>query len=226
VNGYQQGFRSVASFGFGGQESASKPPQAICKPLHHTKMTEILEKHITDRIGKRPENLDMVIPHFESIKTKRGEHLLNQGDVCRFVYFIVKGCLQVYVLDKNGNESTRSFYFENGWVTDIFGFKNQTPSSEFIKCIEPCELLRIHFEPFQALCSEVPQFDALYKEILEASYNNTVYRVNTLTSLNALERVQWLMETKPLIMTRLSSKLIASYLGISPETLTRLKSKF
>lgn len=188
-------------------------------------MTNILEKHITERIGKRPENLDKVLPHFEPIKVKRGEHLLTQGSVCNYVYFIAKGCLQVYVLDKNGNESTRSFYFENGWVTDIFGFKNQTPSSEFIKCVEHSELLRIHFEPFQILCREVPQFDALYKEILEASYNNTVYRVNTLTSLNALERVQWLMETKPLIMTRLSSKLIASYLGISPETLTRLKSK-
>lgn len=188
-------------------------------------MIDFLEKHITERIGKRPENLELVLPHFEAVKTKRGEHLLVQGAVCKYVYFVVKGCVQVYVLDKNGNESTRSFYFENGWVTDIFGFKNQTPSSEFIKCVENCQLLRIHFEPFQALCKAVPQFDALYKEILEASYNSTVYRVNTLTSLNALERVQWLMENKPLIMTRLSSKLIASYLGISPETMTRLKAK-
>jgi CRP-like cAMP-binding protein len=188
-------------------------------------MTEILEKYIIERIGKRPENLDLVLPHFEPLKVKRGTPLLRQDEICKYVYFIVKGCLQVYVLDKSGNESTRSFYFENGWVTDIFGFKNQTPSSEFIKCVEPCQLLRIHHEPFQLLCREVPQFDALYKEILEASYNNTVYRVNTLTSLNALERIQWLMETKPLIMSRLSSKLVASYLGISPETLTRLKSK-
>lgn len=188
-------------------------------------MTEILEKYITERIGRRPENLDQVLTHFEPLKVKRGAHLLRQDETCKYVYFIVKGCLQVYVLDKSGNESTRSFYFENGWVTDIFGFKNQTPSSEFIKCVEHCQLLRIHHEPFQLLCREIPQFDALYKEILEASYNNTVYRVNTLTSLNALERVQWLMETKPLIMSRLSSKLIASYLGISPETLTRLKSK-
>lgn len=188
-------------------------------------MTEILEKYITERIGRRPENLDQVLTHFEPLKVKRGTHLLRQDEICKYVYFIVKGCLQVYVLDKSGNESTRSFYFENGWVTDIFGFKNQSPSSEFIKCVEHCQLLRIHHEPFQLLCREIPQFDALYKEILEASYNNTVYRVNTLTSLNALERVQWLMETKPLIMSRLSSKLIASYLGISPETLTRLKSK-
>ncbi len=188
-------------------------------------MIEVLEKHITERTGKRPENLDKVVLQFESLETNRGEHLLSEGSVCKHVYFIVSGCVQVYVLDKNGNESTRSFYFEEGWVTDIFGFRNQTPSSEFIKCVEPCKLLRIHFEPFQQLCKEVPQFDAFYKQILESSYNNTVYRVNTLTSLNALERVQWLMENKPLIMRRLSSKLIASYLGISPETMTRLKAK-
>lgn len=188
-------------------------------------MHEALEQHIIERVGKRPENLDQVLPYFESVKGKRGEHLLTQGAVCQYVYFIVKGCVQVYVLDKQGKESTRSFYFEQDWVTDIFGFKHQTPSSEFIKCVEPCQLLRIHHAPFQALCSAVPQFDALYKEILEASYNSTVYRINTLTSLSALERIQWLMETKPRIMARLSSKLIASYLGVSPETMTRLKAK-
>lgn len=188
-------------------------------------MLETLEKHIIQNLGKRPDNLDKVLNHFEIIAVIKGEHLLEKDKVCKYVYFIVSGCVQVYIFDKNGNESTRSFYFENNWVTDIFGFQNQKPSSEFIKCIEPCSLLRIHFNDFQTLCKEVPQFDSLYKQILEASYNNTVFRVNTLTSLNALERVQWLMESKPLIMTRLSSKLIASYLGISAETLTRLKSK-
>lgn len=188
-------------------------------------MIEILEKHIINRIGKRPENIDKVLPHFEEITLKRGEHLLSEGAICKYVYFIVSGCVQVYVFDKNGGESTRSFYFEESWVTDIFGFKNQTPSTEYIKCVEPCQLLQIHFDAFQELCKQVPQFDALYKQILEASYNTTVFRINSLNSLNALERIQWLMENKPLIMTRLSSKLIASYLGISPETMTRLKSK-
>ena len=188
-------------------------------------MTEALEQHIIQHLGRRPDNLDQVLPHFEPIKMKRGDHLLMQGAVAKYVYFVVKGCVQVYVLDKNGNESTRSFYFENGWVTDVFGFKNQSPSTEYIKCVEHSELLRIHYQPFQQLCAEVPQFDAIYKQVLETSYNSTVYRVNTLTSMNALERVQWLMDTKPQIMRRLSSKLIASYLGISPETMTRLKAK-
>jgi CRP-like cAMP-binding protein len=190
-----------------------------------TPMIENLRNHIIQRLGREPDNLDQVMPYFEEMITKRGDYLLSEGEVCRYVYFIVEGCLQVYVLDKNGNESTRELYVEDQWITDIFGFQNQTPSTEFIKCVEPCRLLRIHYASFQQLSAQVPQFAAIYKQILEVSYNNTVYRVNTLTSMDGLERLKWFHENKPRLMSRLSSKLIASYLGISPETMTRLKSK-
>lgn len=188
-------------------------------------MIEVLKHHITERLGKEPENLHLVTPYFEELITQRGEHLLMQGEICKYVYFIVKGCLQVYVIDKNGSESTREIYVEDQWTTDIFGFQNQVPSSEFIKCAEACKLLRIHYSSFQALSEAVPQFAGIYKQILEVSYNNTVYRVNTLTSMDALERLKWFQENKPKLMSRLSSRLIASYLGISPETMTRLKAK-
>ena len=188
-------------------------------------MKEVLRNHIIERLEREPENMDKVLYHFSEMKTKRGEHLLQEGKVCQYVYFIVEGCLQVYVIDKNGKESTREFYVEQQWTTDIFGFQNQTPSSEFIKCVEPCKLLRIHFDSFQELSQQIPPFAAIYKQILEVSYNNTVYRVNTFTSLDALDRIKWLMANKPLLMTRLPSKLLASYLGITPETMTRLKAK-
>ena len=188
-------------------------------------MIEVLKKHITNRLGKVPDNVEVVLPHFEAVVMPRGEYLLQAGEICRYVYFIVEGCVQVFVIDKNGKESTREFYVEEQWVTDIFGFQNQNPSTEFIRCVEPSKLLRIHYDKFQILSQQVPQFAAIYKQILEVSYNNTVYRINTLTSMDALERVKWLMENKPKIMARLSSKLLASYLGISAETLTRLKSK-
>jgi CRP-like cAMP-binding protein len=188
-------------------------------------MIDVLRQHITNRLGKLPDNVDVVLPHFEERITKRGDFLLQPGEVCKYVYFIVEGCLQVFVIDKHGTESTREFYIEEQWATDIFGFQNQTPSSEYIRCAEPTKLLQIHYESFQKLTKEVPQFGAIYKQILEVSYNNTVYRVNTLTSMDALDRIKWMMENKPKIMARLSSKMIASYLGISAETLTRLKSK-
>ena len=188
-------------------------------------MIDKLREHITQRLGNEPDNLDLVIPHFQEITVKRGTHLLRQGEPPRFVYFIIEGLLQVYVVDKNGKESTREIYIEDQWVTDIFGFQNQLPSSEFIKCVEPCRLLRIGHTSFQKLSQDIPQFAAIYRQILEVSYNNTVYRVNTLTAMDGLEKIKWFQEHKPKLRTRISSKLIASYLGISPETMTRLKAK-
>ncbi|AEE54641.1 Crp/Fnr family transcriptional regulator [Haliscomenobacter hydrossis] len=188
-------------------------------------MLQILQEHITKRLGKVPERFEEVTKAFEPLRLKRGTYLLREGDVCKYVYFIVEGCLQVFVIDKNGKEATRELYTEEHWVTDIFGFKNQQPSDEYIKCVEPCKLLRIHYDSFQHFSTEIPAFAQIYQQILELSYSNTVYRVNTLTSLDALERIKWLMENKPKLMPRLSSKLIASYLGVSPETMTRLKGK-
>lgn len=188
-------------------------------------MINVLGDHIIARFGREPENLSYVLERFEVIEVKRGETLLAPGEVSRFVYFVAKGCVQVYVVDKGGVETTREFYVEEQWVTDIFGFQNQVPSSEFIRCAEHSTLIRIQYEQFQHLSERVPLFSSVYKQILEVSYNNTVYRLNTLMSMDALDRIKWLMENKPKIMSRLSSKLIASYLGISPETMTRLKSK-
>jgi CRP-like cAMP-binding protein len=188
-------------------------------------MRSILRDHIVKRLGTEPADLDRVLSLFESRQLKRGMHLLETGQICRHVYFIVKGCLQVYVLDQQGRESTRELYVEEQWVTDVFGFQHGTPSTEAIKCLEPCQLLCLNRHDFARLSSEVPAFAQVYQQILEISYNNTVYRVNTLTSLDALERMRWLMDHKPHLMSRLSSKVLASYLGISPETMTRLKAR-
>lgn len=184
-----------------------------------------LRQHIIERLGKVPGSLDAVLEAFVEKKTKRNEFLLKEGDTCKQVYFIGKGCVQVFVVDKNGNESTREFYFEDQWVTDIFGFQNQAPSQENIRCVESCQLLAISYDQFQQLGMAFPPFMQVYQQILEVSYNNTVYRVNTFTAMNALERIQWLHQNKPKMLTRLSSKMIASYLGINPETFTRLKGK-
>lgn len=188
-------------------------------------MKNHLRQHIIHSLGRVPDNLDTVLDAFTEKKTKRNELLLQEGNICRHVYFIVKGCVQVFVIAENGNESTREFYFEDQWVTDIFGFQNQLPSKEYIRCVEPCHLLAISYDQFQKMGAAFPPFLKVYQQILEVSYNNTVYRVNTFTSMNALERINWLHEHKPKMLTRLSSKLVASYLGISPETFTRLKGK-
>ncbi len=188
-------------------------------------MQVVLINHITKRLGTDLENLDKVLSNFKHISTKRNEQLLTQGEVCKYVYFIVKGCLQVYVYDKELNETTRDIVIEDNWCSELLSFGSGNPATENIRTIEPSELFAIDRQSFQLMMETVPQFDKVYKQILEASYANSVYRINTFVSLSALERIKWLMDYRPTLMTRLSSKLIASYLGINKDVFSRLISK-
>lgn len=188
-------------------------------------MVNVLRDHIISRLGKLPENIDLVLQNFQAITIKRNEFLLKQGETCRHVYFVASGCLQVFVYDSEMNETTRDLAIENSWCSELTSFGSGMPATENIRAVEPSELLAIDQSSFQDMMRRVPQFDAVYKQILEASYANSVYRLNTFISMSALDRIRWLMQHRPGLMSRLSSKLIASYLGISQETFSRLKAK-
>lgn len=188
-------------------------------------MLDLLKQHIIDRLGKEVPNVDEVLGHFKPIRVRRNTILLRHGEVCKHVWFIAKGCVQVFVYDAEANEMTRDIVLENNWVSELISFGNRQPATENIRTVEPCELLAIDREGFQKMMETVPQFEVVYRQILEASYANSVYRLNTFVALSALDRVRWLMEYRPKLLTRLSNKLVASCLGISQETLSRLKSK-
>lgn len=188
-------------------------------------MLDLLKQHLIDRLGKDVPNVEEVLQHFKPVRVRRNTILLRHGEVCKYVWFVAKGCVQVFVYDAEANEMTRDIVLENNWVSELISFGNRQPATENIRTVEPCELLAIDREGFQKMMETVPQFEVVYRQILEASYANSVYRINTFVSMNALDRVKWLMEHKPKFLNRLSNKLVASYLGISQETLSRLKSK-
>jgi CRP-like cAMP-binding protein len=188
-------------------------------------MLEILRQHLIDRLGKDIDNLDNVLSHFKPLQVDRNSFLVQEGQVCQHVYFIAKGCLQVFVYDKDMNETTRDIVTEGTWCSELLSFGSGNPAKENIRTVEPCELLAIDRQGFQKMMETVPQFDKVYKQILETSYATSVYRINTFVSLSALDRIKWLMEFRPKLMTRVSSKLIASYLGINKDVFSRLKAK-
>jgi CRP-like cAMP-binding protein len=188
-------------------------------------MTEILKQHLTDRLGNDIDNLDNVLSHFKPLTFDRNTFLVQEGQVCQQVYFIAKGCLQVFVYDNDMNETTRDIVTEGTWCSELLSFGSGNPAKENIRTVEPCELLAIDRQGFQKMIETVPQFDKVYKQILETSYANSVYRINTFVALSALERIKWLMEFRPKLMARVSSKLIASYLGINKDVFSRLKGK-
>lgn len=188
-------------------------------------MLTVLRDHIVKRLGSDISHLDTVLSRFKYIETKRNELLLKEGDVCKYVYFIAKGCLQVFVYDNEMTETTRDIIIEDNWCSELISFGSGQPATENIRSIEASYLLAIDRKNFQEMMETVPQFDKVYKQILEASYANSVYRINTFVALSALDRIKWLMQYRPTLMTRVSSKLLASYLGINKDVFSRLKAK-
>ncbi len=151
--------------------------------------------------------------------------LLVAGEVCKALYFINIGCLRFYSQTVEGKEMTRYFAFENKFGTDMSSFISLSPSFESIEVLEDTELLMISRTDFFNLVETVPQVNFIYRDMLEMAYVTTQRRIYGFQGDTALDRLKWLMQYQPKVLSRLSSRVIATYLGVTPYTLSRLKAE-
>lgn len=185
----------------------------------------MLEKYLKEHITITDEELAVFSNKFRFKSTKRGEILLEAGSVCRYMYFVNKGCLRVYLMDDAGRESTRFLIPEGRFGTAFPSFILKEPSQAFIQSIEASEILFFSYQDFRELSDVIPAWEKMYNNILEHDYIESIKRIESLITMSAKERYSLLMENSPGLIQRLPSKIIADYLGISQETLSRLKSK-
>lgn len=162
---------------------------------------------------------------FVPIRLRRNDYLLRAGEVCQFNYFVIKGSFRMYHLTPEGQELTRYFAFENKFGTNLTSLIEGSPSLENMQAMEPLEALRISKADFFHLVETVPQLNKIYLNILQNAYITSQKRIYDLQGMSALDRLKWLLGQYPKILTRLPSRLIASYLGITPFTLSRLKAE-
>ena len=188
-------------------------------------MYSTLQKFIESKSDIDDQSMLKILLCFSLVKTKRNEILLSYDQVCNHYYFINKGCVRLYTMSKDGNESSRYFAFEGNFVTALPSFIDQKPAEEYLQTIEKSELLCISRIDFFKLVDEVPQFAKLYTEILELGFIVAQKRIYGFQGFDALDKVKWLIKYQPKLLQRLSNKMMASYLGIAPSTLSRIKSK-
>ncbi|MFC3879867.1 Crp/Fnr family transcriptional regulator [Algoriphagus namhaensis] len=168
---------------------------------------------------------DQIEQSFLFKKVNKNEFLLQEGEVCKFNYFVLNGSLRLYKVDSKGEEQIRYFAFENKFATNLTSFITGLPSEEYIQANEKSELFYIPKPIFFDLVESLPPINCVYRNILENAYITSQKRIYNFQSYSALERLKWLLEEYPKILSRLPSRLIASYLGITPFTLSRLKAE-
>lgn len=188
-------------------------------------MYSILENFIRSKGDISSQEMETVKSFFTKLTTERNEILIQYDQVCRYYYFINKGCIRLFTTTKDGSDTSRYFAFEGSFATALPSFIDQKPAHEYLQTIEKSELLCISRRDFYHLVETIPQFAKVYTEILELGFIVAQKRIYGFQGFDALEKVKWLIEYQPQLLLRVSNKMAASYLGISPSTLSRIKSK-
>lgn len=188
-------------------------------------MTDIFKDFITNLAEVNEQDMNRIMSCTTANKVKRNTIILSQGEVCNQFYFLEKGCMRTYYITKEGQEKTRLVSFDNTPVTALTSFITQKPSLEYIDALEDSELLSISHADFFILLDEIPSWALFYRRMLELAFAFQNSRIEDLVTLSAKERFEKLLKEQPHYIQRLSNRVVATYLGISQETLSRLKSK-
>lgn len=151
--------------------------------------------------------------------------LLREGEICNFEAYVNKGCTRTYYIDENGSEVTLQFGIEDWWLGDVTSFHEQKPSRMFIETIEETELFMFTPETKEELLFKVPKFERVFRLLIQRNLSATQNRLFNSISKPAPERYLEFIEKYPTIPKRVPQIYIASYLGISPEFLSKIRGK-
>ena len=151
--------------------------------------------------------------------------LLLEGEVCQFEAYILKGCIRTYYIDGTGAEVTLQFAIEDWWVSDITSFQNQTPSHVYIETLEDCEVLLLTPENKETLLTKVTGFERMFRLMVQRNLSQTQERLFRTISTSAVEKYLDFLNRYPTIPQRVAQHYIASYLGFSPEFLSKVRRK-
>jgi CRP-like cAMP-binding protein len=187
-------------------------------------MHKALKLYFEERTRVTEDKLAVLSSYFSEALVRRNEFLLREGEVCKFNYFVASGCLRLYSVSKDGTENTRYIAFEGKFATSFTSLITGQPSIEYIQSLEKSTVLSISKVDFFYLVENEPAVNKIYRHILESAYITTQKRIYDFQGADSMHRLRWLLEQQPTIFNRLSNKVIASYLGVTPYTLSRLKT--
>lgn len=186
---------------------------------------EPLAKYILKKVKMSEEELTLILSYFKPRTVKKKEILLREGGLSNKMYFVVKGCLRIYFIKDVGSQVTRRIIFENDSSASMVSFITQNPSNEYIEAVMDSELLYMNRKDFYHLVESLPVWEKFYRHQLEYAYVVNTNRLMSFITNDATERYLLLLKENPEIIKRLPNRLVANYLNITQEGLSRLKSK-
>lgn len=178
-----------------------------------------------ERIVLTVEELEIIKKYLTPKRLRKKQYLLQEGDVAKNIAFVEKGLLRAYSVDEKGNEHIIQFALEGWTISDLNSFLNGSPATYNIDAIEDCELTLISRSSHDALLQQISAYDGYMRMQLTGAYISMQKRLTSILSLSIEERYLNFVQLFPDLMQRVPQHMIASFMGLTPETLSRIRGK-
>lgn len=185
-------------------------------------MDPVLQQFIEPRVRLTEEEVAAISPCFRPKTLKKGQFFMREGEHSDRIAFIKKGVLRIFY-SHHGQEVTRYLGMEPSFITSLSSFITQTPAAESIQALENSQLLVIDYADMQRLCQKYHRWETVYRKVIEYMFMCTENRIREFITQTAEERYGALLRERPGLVGRVPQKYIASYLGIAPQSLSRLQ---
>ncbi|TDQ79518.1 Crp/Fnr family transcriptional regulator [Sphingobacterium yanglingense] len=186
---------------------------------------EVLFAHIGQKIDLQEKDRAVLSDFFKLRRLKRRQYLLQEGDFCRYLSFITDGLLKSFSIDDKGGEHIILLAWEGWWISDFESFVKHTEAKLYIEAVEPTTVLMLSKDNYEMLLEQFPIMERYFRILYQNSLTRKDSRLISSNTHNAEEKFKLFMETYPTLHQRVPQNLIASYLGLSAETVSRLKKK-
>ena len=188
-------------------------------------MFNLLRSHIEKRIQLTEKEFEICTEYFTPKKLRKRQFLLQEGEICREIGFVLSGCLRVYTVDNKGTEHIIQFAISDWWVSDLNSFISGFPAAYFIDALQDSKVLLLERDARDQLLIACPKMERFFRLLMEANYVATHRRITNSLSASAEERYLKFIETYPDLYEQIPQHYIASYLGITPQSLSRIRKE-
>lgn len=188
-------------------------------------MYDPLLQHISKYIRLDDRETEHLLHYFKVNTVSKKEHLLKEGQVNDAVYFVAKGCLRQYYVNDKGMEQIVQFAIENWWMADYISFDDRKPSQFYIQAVEKSSIISISHKDQLALFEAVPKLERYFRLVVQRAYAASLVRIQYMFTLTGEERYHQFLESFPAFVQRIPQYMLASYLGFTPEFLSKIRAK-
>ena len=188
-------------------------------------MYELFFQKFNEKVPLTTQEQEKIKTYLTPKKLRKKQYLLQEGDVCKYIAFVEKGALKSYVIDEAGTERITQFALEGWTISDLYSFLTGEPATYTIDAIEDAELILISKAAHEELLQTVPKYETYIRLQITGAYIALQRRLTSIISLPIEERYKNLIATYPTIVQRVPQHMIASYMGLTPETLSRVRGR-